>query len=436
MNSGSDRGKLKGTNVKTPSGNSMTEHPALSAQKPVVLFVYGTRPEAIKVAPLIAEMSQRDSVEVRVAVTGQHREMLDQVHEVFGITPDVDLDLAKPGQTLTDITNAVLAGLPAAFDEYKPSAVVVHGDTTTTFAAALAAFYARIPVVHLEAGLRTGDMDSPFPEEGNRALTGRLAALHLSPTQSNRENLLAEGIDPALVTVTGNTGIDALLHMTERTETFVDPELQAAVDSGRPIVTVTTHRRESWGEPMKRIAQSIRELAVTEPKVLFVVPVHRNPVVGQTLRPVLADLPNVILTDPLPYPEFSLLMSKSTLAISDSGGVQEEAPSLGVPVLVTRESTERFEAIQAGTARLVGTDRGAIVLEARAILNDELEHQSMTQVSNPYGDGLAAGRCASAIEALVGCGTRDEDFVPVPGLTVAAASAQRVPHARQARRAS
>lgn len=376
-----------------------------------VLVVYGTRPEAIKTAPMVTEMDRSAALEVVVAVTGQHREMLDPVNALFGIVPRHDLDVIRPRQGLTDITTRTLQGLAEVIETEGPDAVVVQGDTTSAFAASLAAFYARIPVVHLEAGLRTDDRYSPFPEEINRRLTGQLASLHLAPTPVARGNLLREGVAPDDVVVTGNTVIDALLAVVERRPPYRDPALERHVAAG-PVVLVTAHRRESWGEPMGRIGRAVARLAALEPDARFVLPAHRNPIVREALLPPLQGLRNVLICDPLDYGELVRLLSDCAVVLTDSGGIQEEAPSLGKPVLVLRENSERPEALHAGVARLVGTDEDAIVDEVTRLLRDPAAHDAMARAINPYGDGRAAPRAARAVEALLGVGRRLPDFVP------------------------
>lgn len=373
------------------------------------LLVYGTRPEAIKMAPLVGALSER-GIEPVVAVTGQHREMLDQVNELFGIEPKFDLDLGKPRQSLADITSSTVAAVNAVVKELRPDVLVVQGDTSSTFAGALAGFYEQVPIVHVEAGLRTGKRYSPFPEEVNRRLTTQLASLHLAPTANNRANVLAEHVGAADVVVTGNTVIDALREISKRQLPFHDPQLETLSQSGRRIVLVTTHRRESWGEPMRQSLGAVRRLAQAYPDTTFVLPVHLNPVVRDVVNGTLAGMPNVVLTKPLDYGQFARLMSLSHVVLTDSGGVQEEAPGLGKPVLVLREDTERPEAVEAGTARLVGTNAEAICREASALLDDPAEHAKMARAVNPYGDGRAAARSAAAIAALLGLGQRMADF--------------------------
>ena len=371
-------------------------------------------------APLIKAVTAHSALEPWVVVTGQHREMLDQVHEVFEIRPDVDLNLMQANQTLGDFTVRALSGIQAQLVEARPAAVVVQGDTTSTLAAALAAFYSQVPVVHLEAGLRSGDKTSPYPEEMNRRLVSQLGDLHLAPTPGNRDLLLCEGIDPGHIVVTGNTVIDALMLTVTRGAPYVDRELDRALTLARAsrqrIATVTTHRRESWGDPMRATNRALGRLAMQFPDVLWVVPVHRNPRVRADLLPGLVRFQNILLIEPLSYPDFCRLLSESVLVLTDSGGVQEEAPSLGVPVLVLRDTTERPEAVSHGAAALVGTDEEAVVAGASRLLSDPVAHASMAHAVNPYGDGRAAERAVAAIANLLGVGQRLPDFSPLaPG---------------------
>ncbi|MFV0427755.1 MAG: non-hydrolyzing UDP-N-acetylglucosamine 2-epimerase [Beutenbergiaceae bacterium] len=378
--------------------------------QPRVMTIYGTRPEAVKVAPVIRAIETSATLASTVVVTGQHREMLDQVNEVFGITPDQDLDVFAAGQGLNQIMAKVFARLDPVLEQIQPDAVLVQGDTTTVAAASIAAFNREIPVVHLEAGLRSGNLDSPFPEEANRRLTSQVARLHLAPTRGAGDNLLRENIDPAAVAVTGNTVIDALLHTVEQQVTITNTTLARHLAQQTPMVLVTTHRRENWGDAMAGVGQALRELAQAHPDHVFVLPAHRNPVVREAILPALVGIANVLVTEPLPYGEFTRLLAASRVTLTDSGGVQEEAPSLGVPVLVMRENTERPEAVDAGTVRLIGTSRPRIVEEVSRLLTDSDAHQDMARRVNPYGDGRAATRCVAAIEELLGVGTRIPDF--------------------------
>ena len=377
---------------------------------PRIMAVYGTRPEAIKMAPVVLGLARSEHLEPVVAVTGQHREMLDQVNDLFGIVPAHDLDVIRPRQELHQVTQRVLDGMTQVLRDDRPDAVVVQGDTTTTMVAALAAFYEQVPVVHLEAGLRTDDRYNPFPEEINRRLTSQLASLHLAPTPVSRENLLRDGVAEQHVVVTGNTVIDALLDVVSRRLPLENPALE--VLDGGPAVLVTSHRRESWGEPMARTARAIARLAHDFPDVRFVLPAHLNPRVREVLLPPLEGLANVTVTEPLSYSDFARAMDSSTIMLTDSGGVQEEAPSLGKPVLVLRDTTERPEAVTAGTVKLVGTDEDLIVEATSALLTDASAYDAMSRVVNPYGDGHAAERTRAAIEAFLGLGERLPDFAP------------------------
>jgi UDP-N-acetylglucosamine 2-epimerase (non-hydrolysing) len=373
-----------------------------------VMVVYGTRPEAIKLATVVRELRRSPSLDVTVVVTGQHRSMLDQVNGLFGIRPDHDLDVIKPRQQLHEITERVLGGLTNVIREHRPDALVVQGDTTTSFVAALAAFYERVPVVHVEAGLRTNNRYDPFPEEINRRLTSQLAALHMAPTVTSHGNLLAEGVAPSDVVVTGNTVIDALMHVVSSRVPLENAALR--VMEGRRSVLITSHRRESWGQPMARTAAAISRLAKEFDEVAFVLPAHLNPTVREVLLPPLVGLPNVTVTEPLSYGDFAWAMHASTLVLTDSGGVQEEAPSLGKPVLVLRDTTERPEAVEAGTVRLVGTDEHLIVDEVQRLLTDPDAYAEMAVAVNPYGDGHASVRVRAALEQFFGVGTRLPDW--------------------------
>ncbi|MGC0274672.1 non-hydrolyzing UDP-N-acetylglucosamine 2-epimerase [Pseudactinotalea sp. Z1739] len=374
------------------------------------MTIYGTRPEAIKVAPVIKAIEGAPKLESITVVTGQHRMMLDQVNEIFDIDPTYDLDVFGVGQTLNLLMAKVFDRLDPILEEVAPDAVVVQGDTSSVAAASIAAFYRRIPVVHLEAGLRSGSIESPFPEEANRRITSQVATLHLAPTATSRANLLREQVDPGSVVVTGNTVIDALLRAVEAGGPFSDPDLARLADSGRQVLLVTTHRRENWGEAMHGVGRALHRLATEFRDYVIVLPVHRNPMVRTAVLPYLAGLSNVIVTEPLPYGDFTRLLSLSTLVLTDSGGIQEEAPSLGKPVLVLRENTERPEAVEAGTVRLIGTDENRIVTEVRSLIADHAQYEFMSHAVNPYGDGMAAPRSLAAIESMLGIGDRLPEF--------------------------
>lgn len=379
---------------------------------PKVMPVYGTRPEAIKVAPIVKALQADDRFECVVAVTGQHREMLDQVNELFGIVPDHDLNIIRPRQTLNGVFARTLEGLDAVLEQERPDAVVVQGDTTTSTAAAVAAFNRGIAVVHAEAGLRSFDIHSPFPEEANRKITSQIAALHLPPTSVSRDNLLREGVAAEDVYVTGNTVIDALLEAVEHQVPFEDERLAALQASGRRVVLVTTHRRENQGDAMRGVGRALARLAAAHPDATFVLPAHRNPVVREAILPEIEGRENVLVTEPLAYGEFTHLLSVATVVLTDSGGVQEEAPSLGKPVLVMRENTERPEAVTAGTVRLIGTDEEVVVAEVTRLLEEPEAYEAMAAAVNPYGDGRAAERTVSGIARLLGVGERLPEFDP------------------------
>ena len=365
-----------------------------------VLSVFGTRPEAIKMSPLALELARREHIDPQVCVTAQHREMLDGVLSVFGVAPDYDLDIMRPGQTLADITSRVLSGLGGVFESARPDLVLVHGDTTTTFAAALAAFYAKIPCGHVEAGLRTFDRWSPYPEEMNRRLAGQLCTLHFAPTARNAENLRREGVEGG-VFVTGNTVIDALAY-TARGEGFSSPQLRALDFAGRRVITLTCHRRENYGRPMENIFAAVREIAERHPEVLIVYPVHLSPAVRECAARLLGGVANIALIEPLDAVDMHRLMARSYLVMTDSGGIQEEAPALGKPVLVLRRETERPEAVEAGTVALAGTEAEDIVRLAETLLADGAAYARMAHAVNPYGDGHACRRIADAIEYSFG----------------------------------
>ena len=358
-----------------------------------LMTVFGTRPEAIKMCPLVLEMQKYpDFIEPIVAVAAQHREMLDQVLQLFAIKPDYDLNIMTAGQTLYDVTGRALAGLKDVLAEAQPDMVLVHGDTTTTFVGALASFYAQIPVGHVEAGLRTGNKFSPYPEEMNRKLTGAIADIHFAPTSTSKNNLLKENIDPAAIVVTGNTVIDALQTTVKADYRFTDSGLQKALAGGNRLILVTTHRRENLGEPMRHVYQALRKVLENHPDVEAIFPVHKNPKVREIVDEELGKLAQVHLIEPLDYEPFANLMAKVDIVLTDSGGIQEEAPALGKPVLVLRDTTERPEAVDAGTVKLVGTAYDDVLRETSLLLDDSKYYQSMAEAANPYGDGRACER--------------------------------------------
>lgn len=376
---------------------------------PTVSIVFGTRPEAIKLAPVILALRQRRGLQCRVCVAAQHREMLDPILTFFRIPPDTDLNIMTPNQGLGALTARLIRRLDSYFHDGEPDLVLVQGDTTTTFCATLAAFYHKIPVAHVEAGLRTGNLSSPFPEEANRVLTSRLGTVHFAPTRSNRENLLAEGVAPEAIHVTGNTVIDALLLTVAKLEqndpAFSSDQQTALLDRiPAPLVLVTAHRRENFGAGLRSICRALLKLAENFPGVHFVYPVHLNPNVGKTVHEILGNCgrSNLHLLGPLPYLPFVKLLNRSTLVLTDSGGIQEEAPSLGKPVLVLRDTTERPEAIQAGTARLVGSDSTSIFDHTARLLTDPDAYQEMARARNPYGDGRSAQRISDLCCRLLG----------------------------------
>jgi UDP-N-acetylglucosamine 2-epimerase (non-hydrolysing) len=368
---------------------------------PHILCIFGTRPEAIKLCPLIRELRHRGIFGVKVCVTAQHRGMLDQVLTAFGVVPDYDLDLMRPGQSLSGLTARILAALEEhVFANDRPDMVIVQGDTTTTLAGALAAFYHAVPVGHVEAGLRTGDMQQPFPEEMNRVLTSRVTSLHFAPTQRAADNLTREGVEPGRIHITGNTGIDAVMYVRDALHKGVLPETAwPQLDPARRLVVVTSHRRENFGQGFARCMKALAHIAARG-DIDMVYPVHRNPNVLGPAHELLGACPNVHLIEPLSYVPFVDLMRRAAFIITDSGGIQEEAPSLGKPVLVLREKTERPEAVDAGTVKLVGTDENRIFLEASRLLDDPCEYSRMTRIHNPYGDGHASQRIAAAIVAF------------------------------------
>ncbi|MBQ7493937.1 MAG: UDP-N-acetylglucosamine 2-epimerase (non-hydrolyzing) [Selenomonadaceae bacterium] len=357
-----------------------------------VMSVFGTRPEAIKMAPVVLELGKYPQIESVVAVTAQHREMLDQVLKLFDIRPDFDLNIMSEGQTLFDITSRALLGLDKVLSAAKPDVVLVHGDTTTTFAGALAAYYHQIEVGHVEAGLRTRNKFSPYPEEMNRRLTGSLADLNFAPTSTAKENLLREGVDADKIFVTGNTVIDALYQTVRADFDFPNFNLD-----GKRVILVTTHRRENLGEPMRQVYKALKSLVEEFPDVEIIFPVHKNPKVREVVNAELGGLERVCLIDPLDYEPFANLMNRATLILTDSGGVQEEAPALGKPVLVLRDTTERPEAVDAGTVKLIGTNQAAVYGAAKLLLTDAAAYRKMAEAKSPYGDGLAARRIVKAL---------------------------------------
>lgn len=375
-----------------------------------VMPIFGTRPEAIKMAPIITALQESRDFECIVTVTGQHREMLDQVNELFGIVPDHDLNILQQRQSLSAIMTRTIDGLDKLFTENKPDAVIVQGDTTTSTAGAIAAFYHGIPVVHVEAGLRSGDLFSPFPEEANRKITSQIASLHLAPTSTSKANLLAEGIADEDIVVTGNSVIDALLTTVDKNLPFADPQLEQLATSGRKVLLVTTHRRENQGDAMRGVGRALARIADAEPELMIVLPAHKNPAVREAVLPAVEGKSNVIVTEPLAYGEFTRMLSLAHIVLTDSGGVQEEAPSLGKPVLVMRDNTERPEAVHAGTVALIGTDEETIVKEVDRLLNQQDAFDSMANAVNPYGDGKAAARTVAAVAQLLGVGQRIESF--------------------------
>ena len=367
-----------------------------------VLTVFGTRPEAIKMAPLVHALAVEKNIESRVCVTAQHREMLDQVLALFDIVPDYDLNVMKPGQDLYSVTTSILEGMKTVLEDFKPDVVLVHGDTTTTFSASLAAFYQQIDIGHVEAGLRTGNLYSPWPEEANRKLTGSLTRYHFAPPDLSRENLLAETVSEDNIVVTGNTVIDALLWVREKlsSDTTLSNELAGRfdfLDRAKKLILVTGHRRESFGGGFERICQALSQIAQQRNDIQIVYPMHLNPNVREPVNRLLSSLDNVFLIEPQDYLPFVYLMNESHIIITDSGGVQEEAPSLGKPVLVMRDTTERPEAVAAGTVKLVGTDIEKIVNETISLLDDKDNYATMSAAHNPYGDGKACERIVSAL---------------------------------------
>lgn len=367
------------------------------------LIIFGTRPEAIKMAPLVKEFRKHTEFETKVCVTAQHREMLDQVLDFFDITPDYDLDLMKPNQNLYTLTADIITELKPVLDDFKPDFVYVHGDTSTSTIAGLAAFYSGAKVCHVEAGLRTHNKWSPFPEEMNRQLTGRLADYHFAPTQQSYDNLIKENISAENIVITGNTVIDALLDSSKKVQNIENAEiddLKTIVDTSKKLILVTGHRRENHGQGFINICEALKEIAITNSDVQIIYPVHLNPNVQKPVHDILSGIENIKLINPLAYPAFVWLMTQSYMIITDSGGVQEEAPSLGKPVLVMRDTTERPEAVEAGTVILVGTDKATIVSEAQSLLTNKERYQEMSGLHNPYGDGKACQRIVEFIKEL------------------------------------
>lgn len=372
-----------------------------------VMTVFGTRPEAIKMCPLVRELRKYpELIQPVVAVTAQHREMLDQVLGLFRIRPDYDLNIMTSGQTLYDVTVRALLGLKEVLDQEKPDLVLVHGDTTTTFAGALASYYARTKLGHVEAGLRTGNKYSPYPEEMNRKLTGSMADFHFAPTATSRANLLKENVPEGQIFVTGNTVIDALSTTVRPDFRFTDPVIEKALGSGKRLILMTTHRRENLGEPMRHVYRALKAVLERRPEVAAVFPVHKNPRVREVVHQELAGMDRVFLTEPMDYEPFANLMSRAAIVLTDSGGIQEEAPALGKPVLVLRDTTERPEAVAAGTVRLTGTACGAVLEETLRLLEDEAYYRSMAEAVNPYGDGKASQRITDFILYNFGCSAK------------------------------
>ncbi|WP_419777598.1 non-hydrolyzing UDP-N-acetylglucosamine 2-epimerase [Malaciobacter marinus] len=389
--------------------NLMQEQSEKKSVEKKVLLVFGTRPEAIKMAPLVKAFENELNIEIKVCVTAQHREMLDQVLELFDIKPDYDLNLMKPGQDLYDITSNVLLGLKDVLSEFKPDIMLVHGDTTTTSSASLAAFYQQIKVGHVEAGLRTGNIYSPWPEEANRQITGVLANYHFTPTSASKNNLLKENKNIKNIFVTGNTVIDALFLALKkiRTNKQLEADIKKQIHNlnyefkdDRKIILVTGHRRENHGEGFINICEALKTIAVNNPNIDIVYPVHLNPNVQKPVNEILSNTSNVYLINPLQYEQFIYMMDKSYFIITDSGGVQEEAPSLGKPVLVMRETTERPEAVEAETVKLVGTNKKMIIEEAQKLIDDKTEYEKMSKAHNPYGDGKACERIVEFIKGV------------------------------------
>lgn len=371
----------------------------MNKKKIKIMSIFGTRPEAVKMAPLVKALEAEKQVHSMVCVTAQHREMLDAVLELFQITPDEDLDIMEHGQTITDITVRVLKGLQEILQKTKPDYVLVHGDTTTTFVASLAAFYEKIPVGHVEAGLRTGNPYSPYPEEMNRRLTADIANIHFAPTEKNRDYLIKEGIPEQKIHVTGNTVIDALLRVVDPEYVFEEPLLNDLVREAEqnPLVVMTCHRRENWGKPMEQIFHGVKEIARSYSNHRFVYPVHMNPAIREMATTIMGKEDNIFLIEPLDYAPFANLLAKARLILTDSGGIQEEAPALGVPILVLRTETERPEAVEAGTVRVTGVRREDIIRDTAQLLDSETAWKAMANAVNPYGDGTASQKIVQAL---------------------------------------
>lgn len=383
----------------------------INPEKIRVLFVFGTRPEAVKMAPLYCTLQKDARFEPLLCVTAQHRQMLDAVLEIFHVHPDFDLDIMKTSQTLSYITTSVLTGVEKVLQDCKPDIMLVHGDTTTTFASALSAFYQNVPVGHVEAGLRSFDMFSPFPEELNRRLVAPMASVHFSPTPANRDNLLHEHIQ-APIFVTGNTAIDALSYTVQEGYAFKSPALREILPTNDRVILMTAHRRENLGAPMRQIFTAVRQVAEEFPQVRVIYPVHPNPAVRVPAHEMLGSLPNVLLCDPLDVDDMHNLMAHADLVLTDSGGLQEEAPALGRPVLVLRTETERPEAVRAGTVKMAGVETARIYALTKELLTDSSAYARMAHAVNPYGDGHACTRIAQAFLYLFGCGDKPADFVP------------------------
>lgn len=363
-----------------------------------VMTVFGTRPEAIKMAPLVKKMEQNEKIESIVCVTAQHREMLDSVLKIFDIKPKYDLNIMKHGQTITDVTNRVLKELESVIANDRPDVLLVHGDTTTTFSASLAAFYNKVPVGHVEAGLRSGNIYSPYPEEMNRKLTGMIASIHFAPTVGNKDNLLKENVDEDKICITGNTVIDALLSVINEDYKFNNKDIDDIDYNNNKVILLTCHRRENWGKPMEDIFKAIKRVVQDNKNVEVIFPMHLNPKVRDCARSIMGDMEKIHLIEPLDYEPFANLMNKVDIILTDSGGIQEEAPAIGKPVLVLRNETERPEAVEAGTARVVGVDEEVVYNETNLLIRDENEYSEMSNAVNPYGDGKA---CDRIIQCLI-----------------------------------